>query len=566
MPHPMMRPILALVVAAFAAHPALAQVDPPEDSGAYLAARVAATESDYASAADWYARTLIRDAANPALLEGAIISNIGTGDFATATAMALRLQQLGVKSQEANIVLLADQAKRGDFAALLADAKAGRKIGALVDGLAAAWAELGNGRMSEALAGFDTLAKAPGLEAFGLYHKALALASVGDFEGADAILSGREAGTLRMMRRGIIAHAQILSQLERNPEALALLDTAFGTEPDPGIDVLRAGLAGTGPVPYDVALSATDGLGEVFFTLATALNGEAEDGYTLIYARVAAWLRPNHTEALLLAGGLLAQQGQHDLAVATYAQIPPDNPAYHVAEIGRSESLYAAGKPEEAIAVLQALTVSHGDLMSVHLALADALRREERYAEAALSYDAAIARVEKPDERHWPLFYSRGVCFEREKQWAKAEPDFRRALELSPDQPQVLNYLGYSYLEMNTNLDEALGMIERAVAARPDSGYIIDSLAWGLYRLGRYEEAVEPMERASLLEPVDPVVTDHLGDVYWAVGRKLEAQFQWRRALSFEPEEKEAIRIRRKLEVGLDAVLAEESAGGGNGG
>ena len=151
------------------------------------------------------------------------------------------------------------------------------------------------------------------------------------------------------------------------------------------------------------------------------------------------------------------------------------------------------------------------------------------------------------------------------KNWDAAEADFRAALEIDPEQPQVLNYLGYSLVERQEKLDEALSMIERAVEARPESGYIIDSLGWVLYRMGRYEDAVSHMERAVELMPVDPVVNDHLGDVYWAVGRKLEAEFQWRRALSFvDPEDTDAEakpdRIRRKLDVGLDVVLAEEGA------
>ncbi len=147
------------------------------------------------------------------------------------------------------------------------------------------------------------------------------------------------------------------------------------------------------------------------------------------------------------------------------------------------------------------------------------------------------------------------------KNWPAAEADFEKALALRPDQPSVLNYLGYSYLERHEKLDEALGMIERAVAARPDDGAFVDSLGWGLYRLGRYDEAVTQMERAVELMPIDSVVNDHLGDVYWAVGRTREAEFQWSRALSFGPtDETEAARIRRKLEVGLDKVLAEEGA------
>src|SRR5690606_16124011 len=161
----------------------------------------------------------------------------------------------------------------------------------------------------------------------------------------------------------------------------------------------------------------------------------------------------------------------------------------------------------------------------------------------------------------WVLYYTRGIAHERTKDWPAAEADFRKALELRPDQPAVLNYLGYSYLERKENYDEALAMIEKAVAERPDDGAIVDSLGWALYRLGRYEEAVGHLEKAVELMPVDSVVNDHLGDIYWAVGRTREAEFQWKRALSFEPDtEEEATRIRRKLEVGLDVVLKEEGA------
>ena len=560
MPHPSPRILSALALAVLTALPAAPVAAQDGDAGAYLAARVAGAREDYAQAAQWYTRALASDPSNTRLMEGAIVFGLSAGNNDAAVAVARRMQQMGQAGQSAHLALLADQAKRGDYAGLLADLDAGRSIGMLLDGLSRAWAELGNGRMSEATEAFDKLAETPGVEAFGLYHKALALASVGDFESADDILSGRAAGTLRPSRRMVIAHAEILSQLERPEAALAVLETAFPGDSDPAITALADRLRAGEVLPYTVARNATEGLAEVFFTLALALNGEAEDGYTLLYARIAHWLRPDHVEALLLAAGLLEQQDQHDLAVATYARVPPTDGGFFAAEIGRARTLQAAGQADTAIEVLRALTRSHGDLPAVHVALGDALRRLERWPEAAEAYDAAIALVGEPERRHWSLFYSRAVVNERQKLWDKAEPDFRRALELEPDQPQVLNYLGYSYIEMGINLEEALSMIERAVAAQPDSGYIIDSLAWGLFRLGRYEEAVEPMERAAVLEPVDPIVTDHLGDVYWAVGRIREAQFQWRRALSFNPEEKEATRIRRKLEVGLDAVLAEEGA------
>ncbi|MFN4157255.1 MAG: tetratricopeptide repeat protein [Gemmobacter sp.] len=539
----------------WAAPPVVAQSDP----GAYLAARIAGSRDDHRQAAQWYTRALIADGSNAFLMEGAITAHVSAGNLDSAVAVARRMgQQAANPAQVAHLVLIADQARRGDYRALLADMAAGRSVGMLMDGLTRAWGQVGAGNMSAALGEFDTIAKAPGLESFGLYHKALALASVGDFEGADDILSGRAAGEVRVMRRGVIAQAQILSQIDKAPEALALLLRSFPGEVDPDIAAMKKALAAGEALPYTAVRSATDGMAEVFFSLAAALSGEASSGYTLLYARLAAWLRPDHSEAVLLAASLLENQRQHDLAVETYAGIAATDGAHFAAQIGRARALQASGKTDPAIEVLRDLAVLHPDRLSVHVALGDALRRAERWDEAAEAMTQAIVVAGAPQADHWSIYYGRGIANERRKAWDKAEPDFLKALELNPDQPQVLNYLGYSWIDRGERLTEALGMIERAVAASPNSGYIIDSLAWGLFRLGRYDEAVEPMERASLLEPVDPVVTDHLGDVYWAVGRMMEARFQWRRALSFNPEEKEAIRIRRKLEIGLDRVLAED--------
>lgn len=559
------RPLLALAPVALA----LATLAPPataqdraagEDAGAYLAARVASSENDFREAAAWYDRLLEAAPADPVLLDGAIIANLGLGEMDKAATLAARLDAAKGNSQVAWLALIADKAQREDYAGLIAAQKAGHSAGKLLDGLILAWADLGNGDMTDALAGFDALSKTPGLEAFGLYHKALALASAGDFEGADDILSGRNAGPIAVMRRGVVAHAQILSQLERNADALALLDRTFGTEADPQLDALRTRLKAGETLPFDTVTTARDGIAEVFFTLAAALRGEADDAFTLLYTRITAYLRPDHTEAMLLSAGLLENLGQPALAEETYAQIPPESPSYHVAEIGRAEALAAQGKTDASIEVLQSLARSHANLVGVHTALGDALRRQERFAEAIPAYDAAIKLVGTPERRHWGLFYARGISHERSGNFTEFEADLRQALQLEPDQPQVLNYLGYSFIDRGENLDEALKMIQTAVAKQPDAGYIIDSLAWAYFRLGQYEKAVEPMERASLLEPVDPIVTDHLGDVYWAVGRQREARFQWHRALSFDPEEKDAKRIRAKLEKGLDAVLAEEGA------
>jgi len=558
------RPLLALALVPLALlmgpQSVLAQTaGETADAGAYLAARSAALNNSYREGAYWFERALAGDPANTALMDGAVISLMGEGEVDKAAAIAERMVAAGGRSIAANIAIMAKNAKSEAFDAIAA-APPERAIGNLLDDLVRAWAEFGKGKVSEAIALFDAIAAKDGLQAFGLYHKSLALAAVGDFEGANEILSGKAAGTLVVNRRGVIAHVQILSQLEMFAEALALLERSFGTDPDPELDPIRQSLAAGTALPFGMVTSASDGISEVFFTVAAALTGEADPSYTILYARSAAYLNPKHTEAILMTGRLLQQLDQHLLAAEAFGTIGPENPSYYSAEIGRAEAQFALGDKETALATLEGLTKSHPELTIVHVAYGDALRREERFEAAATAYDVAVALTPVPEERHWALFYTRGIAHERSKQWEKAEADFRMALTLNPDQPQVLNYLGYSFVDRGENLDEALGMIERAVAERPDAGYIIDSLAWAYFRLGRYQDALPQMERASLLEPVDPIVTDHLGDVYWAVGRKLEARFQWRRALSFEPEEKEAIRIRRKLEVGLDVVLQEEGA------
>jgi tetratricopeptide (TPR) repeat protein len=528
--------------------------------GSYLAARQASAVHDYQAAAEYYTKALVRDPANPLLLESAAVAQLALGNLEAAVPVARQLRIKMPQNQIAELVLLADQLARADYEVALADFAAGREVGPLVDGLVQGWMHLSQGDVTEALAAFDAMIADETLAPFGAYHKALALALVGDFEGAERLFSGAEGGGFAQTRRGVVAHIEVLAQLERRDEALALLDTAFGADPDPLVVSLHERLAAGESPAFDVLSSPAEGLAEVFFTVAGALEGGADDTYTLLYARVAERLAPRHSDAILLAASILERQQQYELATAAYNEIPRDDPAFHRAELGRAEALRASGHTEAAIEALEQLGKSYPDLPDVHRALGDILRAEERYDEAAAAYDAAIAALPIEDPSHWVLYYVRGICHERAHHWDLAEPDFKKALALSPDQPQVLNYLGYSYLEKQENLEEALGMIQRAVDQRPDDGYIVDSLGWALYRLGRYDEAVAPMERATELMAVDPIVNDHLGDVYWAVGRRNEAQFQWRRALSFGPEEADAERIRRKLEVGLDTVLVEEGS------
>ncbi|MEY8830045.1 tetratricopeptide repeat protein [Sedimentitalea sp. XS_ASV28] len=534
-------------------------------AGAYLAGRHALISSDFDEAAAYYTRALARDRQNPHLMEQVVLSQLALGKIDKALPVAKHMEQLGLRSQVAQLVVITDLIDNGKYEELLARDPETLGSGPLVDGLITGWAYMGAGSVAKALEQFDLVSQQKGLRAFALYHKALALASVGDFEGAEAIFADESSGLAILSRGAAIARAQILSQLERNDEATAFLENAFGTTLDPGLQDVADRLAAGEQLPFSQVTSVKDGMAEVFFSIGQALNGEASDDYVLVYARAATHLRPGHVDSLLLSAQLLDVLGQYDLAVATYKQIPPDSPDYHAAEMGRAEALRRAAKPDAAIEVLERLAADHPTLAPVYSALGDLQRQQEQYAEAIRAYDKALEYSDEEAPARWFLYYARGISHERLKQWDNAEADFRSALKINPDQPQVLNYLGYSLVERKTNLDEALGMIERAVEARPDSGYIVDSLGWVLFRLGRYEEAVEHMETAVELMPVDPVVNDHLGDVYWAVGRYREAEFQWKRAISFiDPEdtdsEADPERIRRKLEVGLDQVLAEEGS------
>jgi len=534
-------------------------------SGAYLAARQAQYSNDYEAAARYFTIALTRDVGNLELMDELILAQVALGQFDRAGIVARKLEADGHKSQIGQMALAALEGADEDYAALILRVDEARLMGDLVDGLVKAWALVGTGDMSAALAEFGAVSEASGTRAFGLYHKAMALALVGDLESAEALFGSGQPGSIMQSRRGVLTHVQILSQLGRGAAALELLKARFGETQDPEIAQMRAALEAGTALRFDVITSPRDGLAEVFFTIAGALAGEPRGTDTLLFARVAQQMRPDLVDASLLLAQLLEDQGQYDAAVAAYRSVPNSHPAFHVAELGRAETLRQAGKVDAAIEVMQQLTKSHANLPVVHSAMGDLLRGEDRFEEAVEAYDRSLALWEGRESTDWRTYYTRGIAHERLDNWPQAEADFRAALAISPGEPNVLNYLGYSLVEKHLKLDEALAMIEQAVAARPQSGYIIDSLGWALFRLGRFDEAVPHMERAAELMSIDPVVNDHLGDVYWAVGRKLEAEFQWKRALSFidhgeVSQDADPDRIRRKLEVGLDRVLEDEGA------
>jgi tetratricopeptide (TPR) repeat protein len=302
------------------------------------------------------------------------------------------------------------------------------------------------------------------------------------------------------------------------------------------------------------------GAGEALYGLGTALGRQGGEDIGLIYLQLAIYLDPNHPLALVSLADLYESMKKPELAVQVYDRMPANSPLKRNADIQRALNLEIMKKPDEAKKQLDQLVAKDPKDTQALIALGNVLRSRKEYKEAVGIYTKAIALIKEPTRRNWSVFYFRGICEERAKDWPSAEKDLQKALELYPDQPAVLNYLGYSWVEQGINLDKAIKMIRRAVELQPNDGYIVDSLGWAQYKLGHYQEASDALERAIELKPEDPVINDHLGDIYWKVGRELEARFQWRHARDNNPEPEDLVRIEDKLKNGLKDGPAKAGA------
>jgi tetratricopeptide (TPR) repeat protein len=305
--------------------------------------------------------------------------------------------------------------------------------------------------------------------------------------------------------------------------------------------------------------SSQAGAAEVLFGLGTSLGRQGGEDLALAYLQLAIYLAPRHPLALMSLADLYESIKKPALALRVYQRVPADSPLKRNADIQMATNLDALERTDEAKKTLQKLIADRPNDLEAIMALGNILRVRKDFADCADAYTKGIDTLKNAQKPNWLIFYFRGICYERSKQWPKAEADFKRALELSPEQAHVLNYLGYSWIDQGVNLDEGMRMIRRAVEQRPDDGYIVDSLGWAYYRIHNYDEAVKHLERAVELKPEDPTINDHLGDAYWKVGRTLEATFQWAHARDLKPEPDDLAKIIEKLRTGLvdEAVPAE---------
>ncbi|CAA9304611.1 MAG: FOG: TPR repeat, partial [uncultured Microvirga sp.] len=540
--------VLFTFVAGAAPNPAARPVPPaayePADSleGNYLAAYIAGVARDTVAAANYYREALKGDPRNPELLERAFVAFLADGAMPEAFRAAERLVSRDTQNGLAHLTLGVRQLKTKQFANARTNlAKGGRgRTADLTATLLTAWAYAGSGEGKRALETIDRLKGERAYNVFRDYHAGLIAELTGNQAEADRRLKAAyeaERNTLRI----VDAYGRLESRRGRREEALATYTTFDQVLPRHPLIRDAMDQLGAKKALAPLIGSAQEGAAEVLYGLGAAGNSQGDELPAIIYLRLALHLNPEHPLALITLADIFERLKSLERANEVFSRIPGNSPVRTTADVQIGLNLEQMGKGEEAIAHLEDLAKKRPDDVEVITSLGNVLRSRKRYAEAAEVYSKAIEKIGAPERSHWIMFYYRGSAYERSKQWDKAEADLKKALELVPDQQpsgraQVLNYLAYTWVDRNENIDEAFRMLKRAVELSPRDGMIIDSLGWAHFRLGQYEEAVRELEKAVELKPGDPVINDHLGDAYWRVGRRLEANFQWQHAKDSSPE------------------------------
>lgn len=551
----LLRAVMAgLLFLPLAAPPALAYEQTETfSSGSYLAGRSAAKQRDNGVASDYLTHALRADGGNPLLVEKLFLLELSEGDIAAAEAHAAEIIKFNSQQRMARIVLGLKEfrARRYAEARKHLEQAAYTPVGELTAVLLIAWSHAGEGDLNPALKALDRLDGNEAFTNFKSFHSALIAAYLGNAIRAEASFrkAFEEAGSsLRVVQ----AYGNFLERAGRGPEAAAVYRGFLEGDENP---LVVAALANSQknlkPQPFIASPGA--GAAEALFSLSTSMTDEQSIDVALLYARLALSLDADRPVAFTLLGDIYEDMKRFDKAIEAYEQVPPGSPLFSNAEMEIAVGLQRIEKPAEALAKLGSLIAREPENYDAIVTLGNLHRSNEDYASAAKVYDDAISLIKTPVPGHWRVYYYDGIAHERLKQWDIAEQRFRKALELSPNESSVLNYLGYSMIEKKINLAEAMEMVKKAVELKPNDGYIIDSLGWAYYQLGDYEQAVVHIERAVELLPADPIIAEHLGDAYWRVGRTLEARFQWQHARDNKPEPEDLKRIEDKIRNGLPA-------------
>ena len=523
-------------------------------SGAYLVANMASRANQSELAGDFYTRALDIDPADPDLLRAAMQAHLMAGSIRQAGMAAQDLVDNAPAGQQAHFLLaiVAFKEQKIDLAVKHLDQTRPGPLTRLLEPNIRLWVAAAQDNQSEIDKALEKLQTMSAFSSVSLAQAALYYDMKGDISRARQLYRrAARAGGLAGLGLAL-DYGAFLHRLGEPDKARAAYEMFYKSNlPHPAIDAALEAVAQQAEPPAAPVFDPLVGLGKAMFGLAEAMRREGRLELALAYARLSAYLDGDNDFVKMQTAETLAALKNYRLAADLFAAIGDETVLHREAQIRRAEMLQQLGASESAISVLTGVLQNSPGHVRALVALGDIYRGDERFEEAETSYDRAIQELPEEQPLHWHVYFARGIARERLGDWEQAEIDLLTARRLSNDEPHVLNYLGYSWIDKGMYLQEALQIIVKAVKQKPNNGFFVDSLGWAYYRLGDYDKALFYLERATQLQPTDPVITDHLGDALWQLGRRLEARYQWRKALAFEPEDNVAQSIDEKLLLGL---------------
>ncbi|HWA02483.1 MAG TPA: tetratricopeptide repeat protein [Rhizomicrobium sp.] len=532
---------------------AVASTSDARSFGAYLSGRFAADEHDISDAAKFYGTTLDHEPGDSTLQTLTFFYAASSGDIDGAARLARRIVAATPDHPASRLVLAVSDLKRDDYKSAREDISKSLKGGftTITIDLIDAWAAAGAKDLDGAAADIKELRSESGMDALAGFHQALILDYLGQNRAADQAYS-EAIKSDGPSPRLVNAYGRFLERSDRTDEAKALYGRiASNASLAP---VVSAGLAriAAREKPERLVGSPQEGAAEALFAIAASLTEESSIDVSILYLQLALSLRPDFDLANILLGDRMERLEKYEAAIDSYRKVDRSSPYFRMAAVQIATDMARLGHTDDAIAQLKDIARNAPGDVEAWTALGDAYRAAGNFPDASASYDNAISATSAAgplQKRDWPLFYARAIARDRSHNWAGAEADLQQALKLSPDEPQALNYLGYSWVEQRRNVSQALAMLEKARSLKPYDGFIVDSVGWAYYRLGRYNDAARTLGDAILLVPGDPTINDHYGDALWKIGRKLDARFQWSHALAFGPEADQKTEIEKKLQM-----------------
>ena len=539
-------------------------------AGSFLAAQVAIDDNDDDAAVQFLERALSLDPEDVNLKQELFEALVNNGRLLDAAEIAKDTIKFGSNKNLAGYVLASESMRKRSWKNAINSLKdvAGLDLDKALREITHAWALQGLGQTDEAIARVESMEGPEWATVIKNYHAGL-IANAGGkqdlaAEKFQAVIDNRAVISVltETYIRALEAMVRNRSKAGDTEKAKEILEYGLSLLPNHSpFERLNVELL-EDKVLKQIVTTPQQGMAELFYNIATAIRRDGAGNFSKTYLQIANSLAPKSDVIQISLAELYLQQGDYEKSNSYYNSISDTSPFLRIARLEKATNLSRLEKKEEAIAELKTLIESDPEDLTGYLTLGSLFSREERFQEAADTYDKAVSIIGEPKTFHWNLFFRRGITYERLKQWEKAEPSFLQSLDLSANQPEVLNYLGYSWVDQGINLDKGMDMIRKAVDLRPRSGFIVDSLGWAHFRLGEYENAVRELEKAVQLMPQDPTINDHLGDAYWQVGRKLEATFQWNIALATKTPPDNPEVIKKKLKDGLqlevkDAAKAE---------